>query len=64
MDIKIIADNKHNSHQTSINNILSALTIIDNATNYKWGFPLRNHGASASIIIEKLNIAHKDMYTG
>ncbi len=35
MDIKIIADNKNNAHKKSFNNNLSALTIIDNATNYK-----------------------------
>jgi hypothetical protein len=35
MDIKIIPDNKHNSHKKSFNNNLSAFTIIDNATNYK-----------------------------
>jgi hypothetical protein len=58
MDVKIIADNKHNSNKKSFNNNLSALSIIDNATNYKWGFPLPNHGTSATII-EKLNIEHK-----
>jgi hypothetical protein len=35
MDIKIIVDNKSNSSKTSFNNNLSALTIFDNATNYK-----------------------------
>ncbi len=40
MDIKIIADNKNNSSKKSFYNNLSALTIISNATNYKWGFPL------------------------
>ena len=60
MDIKIIADNKHNSSKQSFNNNLSALTIIDNATNYKWGFPLQNHGTS-STIIEKLLIVHKEI---
>ena len=43
MDIKIIADNKNNISKRSFNNNLSALTIIDNSTNYKWGFPLQNH---------------------
>ena len=60
MDKKIIADNKHNAHKKPFNNNLSGLTIIDNATNYKWGFPLQNHGTSATII-EKLNIVHKDI---
>ena len=58
MDIKIIADNKKNAHKKSFNNNLSALTIIDNATNYKWGFPLQNHGTSATII-DKLVIVQK-----
>ncbi len=31
MDIKIIADNRHNAHKKSFKNNLSALTIIDNA---------------------------------
>ena len=55
MDIKIIADNKNNISKKSFNNNLSALTIIGNATNYKWGFPLPNHDTSATII-KKLNI--------
>jgi hypothetical protein len=38
MDSKIIADNKFNISKKSFNNNVSALTIIDNATNYKWGF--------------------------
>ena len=57
MDIKIIADNKNNVSKKSFNN---ALIIIDNATNYKWGLPLQNHGTS-STIIEKLNIVHKEI---
>ena len=60
MDIKIIADNKNNSQKKSFNNNLSALTIIDNATNYKWGFPLQNHGTSTTII-EMLNIVRKEI---
>ena len=60
MDIKIIADNKHNSSKKVINNNLSALTIIVNAINYKWGFLLQNHGTSATII-EKLIILHKEI---
>ncbi len=60
MDIKIIADNKHNAHKKSFNNNLSALTIIDNATNFKWGYPLPNHGTSASIII-KLILAYQEL---
>ena len=60
MDIKVIADNKNNSLKKSFNNNLSALTIIDNATNYKWGFPLPNHGTS-NTIIEKLNIVKKEI---
>ncbi len=60
MDIKIIADNKHNSHKKSFNNNLSALTIIDNATKYKWGFPLQKNGTSTTII-EELNIIHRDI---
>ncbi len=58
MDIKKIADNKNNSSKKSFNNNLSALTITNNATNYKWGFPLQNHDTSATII-DKLNIVHK-----
>ena len=60
MDIKIIADNKHNVHKKSFNNNLSALTIIDNATDYKWGYPLPNHGTSASII-EKLILVYQEL---
>ena len=60
MDIKIIADNKHNVHKKSFNNNLSALTIIDNATDFKWGYPLPNHGTSASII-DKLIIVHQEI---
>ena len=60
MDIKIIADNKNNASKKTFNNNLSALTIIDNSTNYKWGFPLPNHGTSATII-EKLIIVHKEI---
>ncbi len=33
---------KCNSSKKAFNNNLTALTIIDNATNYKWGFPLQN----------------------
>ncbi len=58
MDIKIIADNKNNAHKKSLNNNFSALTIINNATNFKWGFPLSNHGTSNKIT-EKQNIVHK-----
>ena len=60
MDIKIIADNKNNISKRSFNNNLSALTIIDNSTNFKWGFPLQNHGTS-NTIIEKLNIVLKEI---
>ena len=60
MDIKIIADHKHNITKRSFNNNLSALTIIDNSTNYKWGFPLQNHGTS-NTIIEKLTIVHREI---
>ncbi len=60
MDIKIIADNKKNAHKKSFNNNLSALANIDNATNYKWGFPLPNHGTSATIP-DKLIIVHKEI---
>ena len=60
MDIKIIADNKYNISKKSFNHNVSALTIIDNATNYKWGFPLQNHGTSATIL-EKLDIVHKEL---
>ncbi len=60
MDIKIIADNKFNISKKSFNNNVSALTIIDNVTNYKWGFPLQNHGTSATII-EKLIIIHQKL---
>lgn len=60
MDIKIIADNKNNVHKKSFNNNLSALTIIDNATNFKWGYPLPNHGTSASII-EKLILVYQEL---
>ncbi len=41
MDIKIIVDNKCNISKKSFNNNLSALTIIDNATDYNWGFLLQ-----------------------
>ena len=60
MDNKIIAHHKNNSSKKSFNNNLSALTIIDNATNYKWGFPLQNHGTSTTII-EMLNIVRKEI---
>ena len=60
MDIKIITYNKNNVHKKSFNNNLSALTIIENATDYKWGYPLPNHGTSASII-EKLIMVNQEI---
>ena len=54
MDIKIIADNKNNAHKKSLNNNFSALTIINNATNFKWGFPLSNHGTSNKLLKNKI----------
>jgi hypothetical protein len=44
----------------SFNKNLSALTMIDNATNFKWGYPLLNHGTSASII-EKLILVYQEL---